>query len=57
MTPTRMQTITMKIRCAHCRMLSHSPFSTNTAHDHEDTDWVAVARFTRQCLERLTQTV
>jgi menaquinone-dependent protoporphyrinogen oxidase len=31
--------------------------STNTAHDHEDTDWVAVARFTRQCLERLTQTV
>lgn len=29
--------------------------STDTAHDHEYTDWDAVARFTRQFLEALTQ--
>lgn len=30
--------------------------STDTAHDHEYTDWDAVARFTRHFLEALTQT-
>ena len=29
--------------------------STDTAHDHEYTDWDAVARFTRQFLESITQ--